>query len=192
VTRLRDTLREIGERWWRIVPTTALLPAAHGIRERHHAGYESMAPGNVHVMAMRDGRTTAAVPGDLRSPLEVTFAWASRIRSWRLITPNRTATVDSEVTTLLYHLDWIVREFPAETLAMFAAELADVRAQLRAVTDEPPPPVVGHCDATVDQVPCGAPLRLPAGGTSLRCPRCRARYDGVELVRIHQAREAPS
>lgn len=191
VTRLRDTLHEIVERWRRIVPDSALLPAGNGLVDRRAPGFESTAPGNVHVMALRDVRTHATEPGDLRSPLEVAYAWASRVRSWRLITPARYATVDSEIVTLLFHLDWIVREFQPGTLAQFAQELTDVRAQLRAVTDEPAPPVVGHCTAIVDQRRCGAPLRLPTGGTSIRCPGCRARYDGLDLVRLYQEGTSP-
>jgi LSD1 subclass zinc finger protein len=189
---LRDTLHEIVERWRRIVPDSALLPAGTGLAERRTPGFASTPPGNLHVMALRDVRTTATAPGDLRSPLEVTYAWASGVRSWRLIAPTTSATVDTEVVTLLFHLDWIVREFPSETLAQFAQELTDVRAQLRAVTDERAPPVVGHCTATVDERRCGAPLRLPEGGTSIRCPMCGAQYDGYKLVRLHQAQEEES
>lgn len=186
VTRLRDTLDEITERWRRIVPTRALLPVPQGLDQRRTVGYASTPPGNMHVMAMRDARTTAVDPGDVRSPLEVLHTWASAVRQWRAITAPRTATVDSEAGTLKFHLDFIVRHFPSPSLVLFAGELHEVCVQLRDVTDERRPPVVGHCTATVDGETCTAPLRLPEGGMVIRCPGCGAVYEGPALVRLYQ------
>lgn len=188
MTRLRDTLHEVIDRWHRIVPTRTLLPAVLGI-ERHSAGYESAAPGNVHIMALRDVRTVAVRPGDPWSPLEVAHFWATHVRHARVITHPRSATVDSEIATLLFHFDWLSREFEADAVRRFAREFAEVRGQLRHVTDEPEPPTVGHCTAVVDGEPCGMRLHLPPGGLAIRCPRCRALYDGPKLVRLYQAEQ---
>lgn len=187
MTRLRTTVTEIAERWTRIVPTQVLLPGRRGIEQRH-IGYESTPPGSIHVMALRDVRTTATEPGDLRSPLEVLHAWAGIVRRRRRMTVPESATVDSEAVTLSFHLDWIVREFEPDTLALFDLELSEVRAQLCAVTrdadDEPPSAVVGYCTATVDEVRCRTPLRLPKAGSTIRCSRCDARYDGMKLIQV--------
>lgn len=190
VTRLRDTLTEIVDRWHRIIPTVALLPATVPAA-RHTQGFESSPPGSVHLMALRDVRTRGSAPGDLRSPLEVLHGWACMVRDWRGVTRPDTATVDTEARTLTWHLDWLVREADPGALVALAGELAVVRAQLRTVTDEPAPPIVGHCTGILESdVVCGAPLRLPAGGLSLRCGGCGARYDGPAMVRLYVSGEA--
>ncbi|HEX5119822.1 MAG TPA: hypothetical protein VFW65_31945 [Pseudonocardiaceae bacterium] len=185
ITRLRESLTEITERWRRIVPAHALLPPPAG-HERRPPGYHSTPPGSVHVMALRDRRSHAVDRGDVRSPLEVLHWWASYIRRERQVSGPPVATVDTEAGTVGFHLDWLARECVA--LPTLAAELADVRAQLRAVTDDPPPPVIGRCTATAeDGARCYTPLRLPThGGPVIRCPTCRAEYDGVELVGLYR------
>lgn len=188
VTRLRDDLREITDRWRRIVPAAALLPAPVGY-ERRPPGYHSAPPGSVHLMALRDRRSHAVDPGDIRSPLEVLHWWATYVRTQRHLTAPAVATVDTEAASLGFHLDWLTRECAA--LPTFARELADVRAQLRAVTDDPPPPVVGLCTATADDgARCATPLRLPASGCSvLRCSQCGAVYDGLDMIRFYRANQ---
>lgn len=183
--RLRDMLSDIADRWQRIVPTSALLPTTP-TTGRRAPGFESAPPGNVHLMAMRDPRTRAREQGDIRSPLEVVHWWASFVRDQRGIRPPVSATVTTEVSTLSFHWDWITREFEADYLVTFAYELGAVRAQLHAVTDDPPPPTVGYCTAIVDGARCGAPLSLPRERTMIRCPACPASYDGAKLVRLYQ------
>lgn len=183
--RLRDTLADIADRWQRIVPVSALLLTTP-TTGRRPPGFHSTPPGNVHVMAMRDPRTRAAQPGDIRSPLEVLHWWASFVREQRGIRAPGSATVATESATLSFHWDWITREFAADHLASLAYELGAVRAQLHVVTDDPPPPIVGRCTAVVDGARCATRLSLPRGGTMIRCPACGARYDGVQLIRLYQ------
>jgi len=183
--RLRDTLTDIVDRWHRIVPVNALLPTTP-TTARRAPGFASTPPGNVHLMAMRDPRSHAVQPGDIRSPLEVLHWWADYVREQRGIRHPERATVDTESSTLSFHFDWITREFPADHLVSLGYELGAVRAQLHAVTDDPPPPVVGQCTAIVDDHRCRAPLSLPRGGTMIRCPACHAHYDGLKLVRLYQ------
>lgn len=190
VATLRVTLVDIAARWLCLLPTEALLPVPQGY-QRRAPGYESTPPGRVHIMVLRDVRSRAVEPGDVRSPLEVTHAWASWVRQQRGLSRPDLATVGTETATLAFHLDWIVRDTDADTVIALACELFAVRDQLRAVTeldeDEPRRAVVGYCTAVSDGERCGAPLRLPHdGGSMIRCPRCDARYDGVELIDLDQ------
>lgn len=183
--RMRDTLTDIADRWQRIVPVSALLLTTPKTGRRA-PGFASSPPGNVHLMAMRDPRTHARDQGDIRSPLETLHWWADFVREQRGIHHPERATVDTESATLSFHWDWITREFEPDHLVSLAYELAAVRGQLHAVTDDPPPPIVGYCTAVVDGRRCAAPLSLPRGGTVIRCPACSASYDGVQLIRLYQ------
>lgn len=185
ILRVRDTMTDIVSRYTALLSLWASLPARESA-DRSMAGFRSTPPGDVHLMALRDPRTVAIEPGDLRSAIEVLHAWARIVRGHRgIVAPREPITVDSESATLLFHGDWIYREWSPEVIRQYVGELAETRAQLLAVTrTDDPPRVVGRCTSRVDGQRCAATLYLPERGSIIRCGRCRANYDGAELITL--------
>ncbi len=191
-TRLRDMIGEIVDRYQLLLDLPADLPATPPA-QRRMPGYRSTPPGDVHIMALRDVRTVAVEPGDPRSALEVLHGWATIVRRWQgsISAGNSGAvTVETEAASLLFHWDALIRDGQPHVLAQLATELAEVRGQLRAVTDdESPRAVIGYCtrdltDTHNREYVCATPLRLPASGTTIRCGDCRATYDGDALISL--------
>lgn len=185
VLRVRETINDIVTRYTAVLSLWASLPAAEAT-DRAAPGFHSSPPGDIHMMALRDPRTVAIEPGDLRSAIEVLHAWARILRGHRgLSAPAEPITVDSESATLLFHADWIYREWRPAVIRNYVTELSETRGQLLAVTRiDDPPRIVGRCTNRVDGQRCNTTLYVPRHGAMIRCGRCPATYDGAKLITL--------
>lgn len=185
ILRVREMITDIVSRYTALLSLWASLPA-RDTAERSMSGFRSTPPGDVHLMALRDPRTVAIEPGDLRSAIEVLHAWARIVRGHRgIAAPAEPVTIDSESATLLFHGDWIYREWTPEWIRHYVTELTETRGQLLAVTrTDEPPRVVGRCTRLVDGERCKATLYLPEHGSIIRCGRCPAVYDAAKLITL--------
>ncbi|MFJ3949015.1 hypothetical protein ACIPXV_02950 [Streptomyces libani] len=93
--------------------------------------------------------------------------------------PARTGSIERRVMAaargLQMNLDWISEFF--QGAGDMAREIRHLSGQTAALLDPAPPTLrVGDCAADLGGDICGAPLRVPAGTTDVRCRRCGTEY----------------
>ncbi|WP_275462093.1 hypothetical protein [Streptomyces noursei] len=94
--------------------------------------------------------------------------------------PARSGTIERRVMAaaraLRMNLDWITAEFAGA--GDMAHEIRALAGQVRALLDPAPPTLaLGDCAADLGHGDiCGAPLRVPAGTTTVQCRRCGTDY----------------
>lgn len=192
-TRLRATAVEIPPLYGQIMDPDVLL-----YREspggRPPKGYHSQPPASLHLMSLRDPRTTCAEPGDLHSALNVVWWYATKVRELHgLPAPALRPTVAGEVSTLLFHWDWIMRQ---RWVPDFARDIREVHTQLAHAIPggDTAPKRVGSCTHLLDSTDeergrrvCGQSLYLPTTGKTITCGGCGHQYKPEALINLHVA-----
>jgi hypothetical protein len=183
--RLRQTLLDIPDRYATILGPEALEPYRQDLGRRP-TGFASNAPVSLHILALRDPRSTWREPGDPHNALNVLWWWATQIRELRGHTPPQHGpTVHSECGTLLFEWDWITRQALVTGLAR---DLRETAAQLAHAMPggEPPPHCVGTCTTILsDGIRCKHPLYLPKTGKKITCGGCGHTYNAADLITLN-------
>ncbi|GAC1542700.1 MAG: hypothetical protein NVS3B12_30900 [Acidimicrobiales bacterium] len=186
---LRDYLAEIPARY------AALNPQPGGGMEmggRGAPGFGSRPPASLHVIAMRDPRSSAVarvwVGKDGRvhqeseqpvlSVLNVLDTEAWTIAEARNIVLAGDLDVPGLCRWLDSHLDWVTRQ---PTVVDLHTALRGLLGQLRPVTGEPGRRHIGLCPGQDGEdggevKPCGARLYAPLAGDEIRCGVCDNRW----------------
>ncbi|MCR8574717.1 hypothetical protein [Streptomyces sp. Isolate_219] len=131
---------------------------------------EAPLPVREDVLTMRAEGGIVAVLESWRSAMQDARGWGQ---------PARSGSMERRVLAaargLLINLDWVAAEF--EAAGDLAREIRTLAAQVNALLDPAPPALsVGDCAADLGDDICGAPLRVPAGTTDVRCRRCGTEY----------------
>lgn len=179
---LREQLSDISRRYLMLDPRPGGAPEQGG---RGAPGFGSRAPGSVHIMAMRDRRSSPDArvwigkDGRVhqepeRPPLSVWgvldgVCWS--IAEARGVNgPDSAADVHELTRWADRHLDWLTRQ---ELVVDVAGDIRLLLAQLKPVTGEPSKAKVGHCpNETEGGTACGAILRAPTSGDVISCRQC--------------------
>jgi hypothetical protein len=185
--RVREVLREIGERWSRLDPGLA----ASGEEERGGSGFVSSAPVSLYVVAMEDPRSSAVAKvwvgedgrvyaEQERPPLSV---WGVLDTIYYLIAEARGFTelnrydVPDLVEWIDKQLDWATRQ---PLIVEMEAQLHPLVVQLRAVTGDRRT-LIGRCPTLLEDGECGAELWSPPyGSTAIVCRSCGRRWPRPE------------
>lgn len=157
-----------------------LLP---GSRAQHGGGRRPVAggaPASVSVI-------------DVRAGFSILTTWHGALAQAREWTPpglpdDGTTRIAVAVAALQSEIKWIAGHW--EVAGDFAREVARLHRDTSTVVE----PVerglrAGRCPALVDGRPCGAPLRLPPGGTALDCKWCGSSYPSTEWVALRLAQD---
>lgn len=195
--RIREDLRDVARRYVLLDPRPG-ASGEHGTRGA--PGFGSRSPGSVHVMAMRDRRSSRVArtwlgrDGRLhqeseRPPLSVhgvldTLAWdVAEARG--IEGPHDRADVCELTRWLDAQLDWATRQ---DSAAELARALRELLAQLRPVTGDPGRRYVGHCPSTIDDGEatreCGTRLYAPTNGDTIQCTACDREWPRAEWLRL--------
>lgn len=188
---LRATLKGIATRY------AALTPIPSGCGElggRGAPGFGSRPPGSIHIMTMRDARssTTAKVwvgsdgrvhQESERPPLSVWSVLSTEaidIAERRHFTDFTPAdSVEELVRWLDTQLDWVTRQ---ENVAEFATTLRALLGQLKPVTGDARR-LIGRCPNTIAEGEpprvCDARLYAPRDGDTVRCEVCGRTWTGL-------------
>lgn len=193
---LETTLADIAERYARL----DARPGRSGDNGRGSPGFVSVPPGSVHIMAMRDARSSPQAHvwmgsdgrvhrESLRPPLSVvnvlqTEAWAvAEVRGYTEAVPGDVGALCRWLTA---QLDWLTRQ---DTVADTAHALRQLQAQLRPVTGDPRI-WIATCPNTIDEGEhtrtCGNNLYAPAKSDVIRCAACDRRWPRTKWVRLGQ------
>ncbi len=197
LNRVRATLNDIRDRYHRL-DTTPGSSGEHG--SRGAPGFRSQPPANLHIIAMRDPRSSRTartwIAGDgrihhehERPPLSVrseldTICWD--IAEHR-DTPGPDPHLDVDALTrwIDVHLDWVTRH---PLVVDVDQQLRQVRAQLRPVTGDPSRRTIGLCPNTVDEGTttrvCGTRLYVPHHGDTIECTACDRAWPRAEWLRL--------
>lgn len=208
LTRLRERLQEISKRYYQLNPR----PGQSGDGTRGAPGFGSRAPASVHVISMRDPRSSsmakAWVGSDGRVHLEqenpplsvqsVLETEAFDIAEKRgMDGPGAGRSVDELAQWLDKQLDWLTRQPDVVELDACSRKLL---AQLRPATGDPAPTPVGYCIEQLEDRECGHPVFMPPSDPrppdepvrdlpTLTCGGCGSRYTGERIIRLRLARE---
>jgi hypothetical protein len=201
--RVRESLRDIVRRWLMLNPQPG-ASGEHG--SRGAPGFGSRAPASVHVIAMRDRRSSAVarvwVAADGRvhhesehPPLSVhgvldTIAWD--IAEHRdLDGPDPRADVPQLARYIDTNLDWATRQ---SSIVELDRALRDLLAQLKPVTGDPGRRHIGLCPTVIDEGDttreCGARLYAPLRGDEIACGACGRVWPREEWLRLGDLLEA--
>lgn len=129
-------------------------------------------------LPVREDVLTMRAEGGIVSVLESWREAMQDARGWGR--PTRTGTVERRVLAaargLRINLDWIASEF--EAAGDLALETRALSGEVNALLDPAPATLrVGDCAADLGGGDiCGAPLRVPAGTTTVSCRRCGTDY----------------
>jgi hypothetical protein len=194
--RLREQLREIGDRYAALNPS----PGASGDGQRGAPGFESRPPAQLTVICARDwrssreARTWRGADGRLhreheRPPLSVVaelYTLARHVADARTLTPPDQVRAPDLVRWLDQHLDWITRQ---DGVVGFARVLRELVAQLRPLTGEPGAKRIGVCPNTLEDADgstreCGAPLFAPLRGDTIVCRACTRQWERPAWERL--------
>jgi hypothetical protein len=191
---LRETLREIAERWDALDPA----PGVSGDGGRGAPGFGSRSPASLTVIAVRDARssreayTWRGADGRLhreheRPPLSVLaelYTLAHHVAEARDESVPR-ADVLTLTGWLDRQLDWVTRQ---DGVVAFARVLRELVAQLRPLTGEPGAKRIGVCPNVVDEGEttreCRAPLFAPLKGDEILCRACARRWPREEWLQL--------
>lgn len=187
---LADTLDDI-------LTTYALLPDFYepgtAIDDGHQVKGKRVdppAPVRLDVIALLDRRTLARNPGDLVPVLAILEAWAQFVRDERSLKLDRPkATVSSETSLLIAHLDWITAQVWVPDMA---AELRDAKSALHSAIGEHAPRPVGTCPIVhPDTGECAGKLfQDQYGRMSVTCRKCGETWGELELRRLGLMQQA--
>lgn len=175
-----------------IVCTAALLPHFYepgtAVDDGHQVKGKRVdppAPVRLDVVALLDPRTVARHPGDLVPVLAILESWARMVREERhLRACQNQATITSEASLLIAHLDWIAGQTWVGDLA---SELRDVKGALHSAIGDHAPRPVGRCPVIHPDAEgaCDGPLYQDRyGGMSVTCRRCGETWGETELRRL--------
>lgn len=190
--RLRENLKDIGARYFALTPMSGSCGELGG---RGTPGFGSRPPGNLHIMVMRDPRSSADahvwMGGDGRvhqesdrPPLSV---WSVLITEATDIAERRGFddfdpglwTVDELVRWLDKQLDWVTRQ---ETVSEFGAAMRTLLGQLKPVTGDALR-FIGRCPTEIEEGEhvriCDARLYAPRDGDTVRCGACGRSWGGL-------------
>lgn len=190
--RLRTHLADIRDRYHQL---NARPGAGAQTGGRGAPGFRSTPPANLHVIAMRDPRSSVEAkvwvggdgrvhaehtraPASIRTVLETEAVNVAELRGMALPTGD----VAALARWLDRQLDWITRE---ELVVGFAHTIRGLRTQLMSVTGDPRI-WVARCPNVLDlgeQVAvCDANLYYPQGGDTIMCgnPGCKRRWSRHE------------
>lgn len=193
--RLRENLTDVADRYAQLDPT----PGATGDSGPRPPGFTSSPPLNVHVVCLRDPRSSETakiwVGGDgrvhfedERPPLSVfavldTAAWT--------IADERGYTDGHQQTTVAGLCDWLDRQLDWLTRDDLVSEvntaIRRLAAQLRAATGERRV-YIGNCSTVIDEGEhtrvCGMRLYAPLKGDTVECFGCGSEWDRDEWLRL--------
>ena len=181
---LTDTLDDI-------IETNCLLPAflepgssVDDGRQVKSKRVDPPAPIRLDVVGLQDRRTVYRYAGDIYPVLAVLESWARLVREERDLTnPSTPATILSETTLLIAHLDWIAGQPFVDELAK---ELRQAKTSLHAAIGDHAPRSVGPCPVVhPDTGTCGGPLFQDRyGRLSVTCRQCGETWGELELRRL--------
>lgn len=181
---LADTLDDIAE-------TTCLLPAflepgssIDDGRQVKSKRIDPPAPIRLDVVGLGDRRTVYRHDGDIYPVLAVLEAWGRLVREERALTrPSTPATILSETSLLIKHLDWIAAQPFVDDLA---AELRAAKSALHAAIGDHAPRKVGDCPIVhPDTGLCGGRLYQDRyGRLAVSCSQCGEEWGELELRRL--------
>lgn len=181
---LADTLDDI-------IETTCLLPAflepgssIDDGRQVKSKRVDPPAPIRLDVVGLRDRRTVYRYDGDIYPVLAVVEAWARLVREERELTrPSTPATILSETTLLINHLDWITAQPFVDELA---TELRSTKSALHSAIGDHAPKSVGKCPVVhPDSGLCGGRLYQDRyGRLAVSCSKCGEEWGELELRRL--------
>lgn len=196
--QLSDTLQDVGRRYYQLNPRPSGSGGAHD--ERGAPGFSSRPGGNLHIIAMRDTRSSTVahiwVGGDGRihsesehpplsvvSVLETEAYSVAELREYGHQPPG---TVYELVRWLTVQLDWISRQ---TFIADFDAALRELQHQLQPVTGSPRI-WISVCPNTITDAEdntrnCTGNLFAPGDdATHIGCSTCGRRWGRPEWVEL--------
>jgi hypothetical protein len=181
---LADTLEDI-------IETTCLLPAflepgssIDDGRQVKSKRVDPPAPIRLDVVGLTDRRTVHRYDGDIYPVLAVVEAWARLVREERDLTrPSTPATILSETTLLITHLEWISAQPFVDELA---TELRATKSALHSAIGDHAPRSVGKCPVVhPDTGLCGGRLYQDRyGRLAVSCSKCGEEWGELELRRL--------
>lgn len=181
---LNEALQDILE-LWALVPLYLLPGSGTDDGSRHTKTADPPAPGNLHVMSLRDSRMFAPrppgdqlwfqetddipdAPGTLRERAEL-------VADERRITNPDLGTISATVLFLRTHRDWIAAR---DWVADYDDELHILRRALSLGPGERTRPVGACPTLDGDGKPCGGPLWADRyGAMQVTCGRCERVFD---------------
>jgi len=174
-----------------IIETTCLLPAflepgssVDDGRQVKSKRVDPPAPIRLDVVGLQDRRTVYRYAGDIYPVLAVLESWARLVREERdLVKPSTPATILSEATLLLGHMDWIAAQPFVDELA---SEMRQAKTSLHAAIGDHAPRSVGPCPIVhPDSGPCTGRLYQDRyGRLAVHCGKCGEQWDEAELRRL--------
>jgi hypothetical protein len=174
-----------------IIETTCLLPvflepgsSIDDGRQVKSKRVDPPAPVRLDVVGLVDRRTVYRFDGDTYPVLAVLEAWARLVREERqLRKPTTPATILSEATLLIAHLDWVAAQPFIDDLA---SELRSTKSALHAAIGDHAPRSVGPCPIVdPEHGPCTGRLYQDRyGRLSVTCNRCGEVWGETELRRL--------
>jgi len=191
--RLREDLKSVSARYQKLspMPVGGVQVGSRGV-----PGFGSRPPGSVHIMAMRDSRSSPDAhvwmgadrrvhSEDERPPLSVwsvLMIEAVDVAERReFTTPDADTDVADLVRWLDNQLDWLTRQ---DSVVEFASVVRQLLAQLKPVTGDARR-LIGHCPTPLDEGRvCGVRLYAPADGDTVRCRACDTSWDGDYWLRL--------
>lgn len=177
VDSLQELVADIAEGFVKLDPR----PGNGGLQARRAPGFRSQAPGDVHVMALRDRRTRPRFLGEPHSAAALLPDWANAVRLARGQTEAQGEAVGEAAAYLVVSMDWMSRQPWIED---FRREAKIVLGQVRRANGHPNPRPQASCTAEADDLTeCGGPLFAPREGERLvECPRCGTTYDLIQIL----------
>ncbi|MFG2826069.1 hypothetical protein ACGFWI_01075 [Streptomyces sp. NPDC048434] len=148
---------------------------------------EAPLPVREDVLDMRAAGGIVTVLEEWRAAMQDARGWGP---------PARSGTVERRVRDaargLRMNIEWIAAEFAGA--GDMAREIRALSGQVNALLDPAPPTLsVGTCAADLGGGDiCDAPLRVPAGSTTVRCRRCRTEYPPSTWLTLATGTWAPA
>lgn len=169
---LFDSLHEISIEYQRLDPQ----PTGIAEQGRRSPGFRSQSPANDHVIALRDRRTRARLPGDLQNAHTFVADWVLYIQAERGMALRSPVSIEAGVYALHNQVDWIER---SEWFSDLALGTRTVLAQLRAANGHEPPDRFGICPE------CKAEETLILSGGVVACGSCSFKVSAAEVLSQH-------
>lgn len=178
IDSISDLVVEIWDGYLRLDPQ----PGNQGQQVRRAPGFRSQAPGDVHVMALRDRRTRPRFLGEPHAASALLPDWANVVRDARGQAEAQGEALADAGMYLCNSMDWMTRQ---PWIEEFVREAKIVRGQIRRANGEPSPRPQASCPTPLaeDEGLCGGPLFAPREGERITvCPRCGTEFDLVQIL----------